>query len=57
METSQVIINAHTEKLFNVRPIFNSEVRSLSSFYDYVQVHVRALETLGVKTETFNSLT
>ena len=53
----QVIINAHTEKLFHVRPIFNSDVISLRQFYDYVQIHVRALNTLGVKSETFNSLT
>ena len=53
----QVLINAHMEKLFNVRAVPNFEISSLKSFYDYVQTHIRSLEVLGVEQKTFDAMT
>ena len=52
----QALVNAHMEKLFNVRPVNSGDVRALRSFYDYVMVQIRSLEGAGVGRESFNSL-
>ena len=49
---TQVIINLHMNKLFNLKAI--NHVQHLKSFYDIVQTNVRALEALGVPSSSFD---
>ena len=49
------IINAHMEALLNV-PSPTDHLSSLRLFYDSVETHIRGLEALGKKTETYGDI-
>ena len=49
------IINAHMEALLNL-PSPTDHLSSLRFFYDSIETHIRGLETLGKKTETYEDI-
>ena len=49
------IINAHMEALLN-SPSPTDHLSSLRPFYDLVETHIKGLESLGKKTETYGAI-
>ena len=52
---NQVLINAHMESLSNISAP-SADVQQLRKFYDSCESNIRALETLGVQTDSYGSL-
>lgn len=51
----QVLINAHMESLSKISAP-SADVQQLRKFYDSCESNIRALETLGVQTDSYGSL-
>ncbi|XP_078370370.1 uncharacterized protein LOC144654152 [Oculina patagonica] len=52
---NQVLINAHMESLSKISAP-SADVQQLRQFYDSCESNIRALETLGVQTDSYGSL-
>ena len=52
---NQVLINAHMESLSKISAP-SADVQQLRKFYDSCESNIRALETLGVQTDSYGSL-
>ena len=52
----QTIICAHMDELLKVPACTNDRSASLRSVYDRINVHIRGLSTLGIKSEQYGSL-
>ena len=51
----QVLINAHMESLSKISAP-STDVQQLRKFHDSCESNIRALETLGVQTDSYGSL-
>ncbi|RWR98650.1 hypothetical protein B4U79_02911, partial [Dinothrombium tinctorium] len=52
-----IVINAHMNKLLNLEPVKkSSDVKQLRRLFDFCEVQIRSLETLGVATDTYGNL-
>ena len=51
----QVLINAHMELLSKINAP-STDVRQLRKFHDSCESNIRALQTLGVQTDSYGSL-
>ncbi|XP_077528119.1 uncharacterized protein LOC144139709 [Haemaphysalis longicornis] len=53
----ELLIQEHFKKLIDLKPVRSSEdVRGLRRLHDTLAAHIRGLETLGRKLETFSSM-
>ena len=53
----QVIIDAHMECLVKIAAVaFDSNLKRLRELYDQVEAHIRALQAIGVESESYGKL-
>ena len=52
----QVVISAHMDELLKLPDCSNEKIQDLRRVYDKINVNVRGLEALGVKSEQYGSL-
>ena len=53
---TQVVISAHMDEMLKLPDCSTGKVRDLRRVYDKINVNVRGLEALGVKSEQYGSL-
>ena len=53
---TQSLVNGCMNRLFQLKPVTNTELKALRSFYDYVNIQIRSLESLKVPLESYDSL-
>ncbi|GBN98169.1 hypothetical protein AVEN_78940-1 [Araneus ventricosus] len=53
----ETLVNTHMSQLLEIPPLKRSnDVKSFRQLFDKVQIHIRSLESLGIKSDTFSTL-
>ncbi|GBN13351.1 hypothetical protein AVEN_194128-1 [Araneus ventricosus] len=53
----ETLVNTHMSQLLEIPPLKRSnDVKSFRQLFDKIQIHIRSLESLGIKSDTFSTL-